>query len=298
MSAPQANGTQAPLYARLWRRLFGNGEANLRESIEGVLDESEGNDAGFSSEERHMLRNLLGFRDVRVDDVMVPRADIKAVDENTNHRDLLPLFADCGHSRMPVFRETLDQPVGMVHVKDVLTGLQADMAAPEEEKPAIMIAELLRPLLFVPPSMPALDLLLKMQATRQHMALVIDEYGGTDGLVTIEDLIEEIVCEIEDEHDEDDGAQLRRLGDGLWRAQARLPLDELEAELGLPFSDDESFAEVDTLGGLVFAIAGRVPERGEMIGYDAKNGREIEFVIRDSDPRRIKTLDIKMPIGA
>ena len=289
---------QAPLYARLWRRLFGNGEANLRESIEGVLDESEGNDAGFSSEERHMLRNLLGFRDVRVDDVMVPRADIKAVDENTNHRDLLPLFADCGHSRMPVFRETLDQPVGMVHVKDVLTGLQADMAAPEEEKPAIMIAELLRPLLFVPPSMPALDLLLKMQATRQHMALVIDEYGGTDGLVTIEDLIEEIVGEIEDEHDEDDGAQLRRLGDGLWRAQARLPLDELEAELGLPFSDDESFAEVDTLGGLVFAIAGRVPERGEMIGYDAKNGREIEFVIRDSDPRRIKTLDIKMPIGA
>jgi len=245
-----------------------------------------------------MLRNLLGFRDVRVDDVMVPRADIKAVDENTNHRDLLPLFADCGHSRMPVFRETLDQPVGMVHVKDVLTGLQADMAAPEEEKPAIMIAELLRPLLFVPPSMPALDLLLKMQATRQHMALVIDEYGGTDGLVTIEDLIEEIVGEIEDEHDEDDGAQLRRLGDGLWRAQARLPLDELEAELGLPFSDDESFAEVDTLGGLVFAIAGRVPERGEMIGYDAKNGREIEFVIRDSDPRRIKTLDIKMPIGA
>jgi len=298
MSAPQANGTQAPLYARLWRRLFGNGEANLRESIEGVLDESEGNDAGFSSEERHMLRNLLGFRDVRVDDVMVPRADIKAVDENTNHRDLLPLFADCGHSRMPVFRETLDQPVGMVHVKDVLTGLQADMAAPEEEKPAIMITELLRPLLFVPPSMPALDLLLKMQATRQHMALVIDEYGGTDGLVTIEDLIEEIVGEIEDEHDEDDGAQLRRLGDGLWRAQARLPLDELEAELGLPFSDDESFAEVDTLGGLVFAIAGRVPERGEMIGYDAKNGREIEFVIRDSDPRRIKTLDIKMPIGA
>ena len=298
MSAPQANGTQAPLYARLWRRLFGNGEANLRESIEGVLDESEGNDAGFSSEERHMLRNLLGFRDVRVDDVMVPRADIKAVEENTNHRDLLPLFADCGHSRMPVFRETLDQPVGMVHVKDVLTGLQADMAAPEEEEPAIMIAELLRPLLFVPPSMPALDLLLKMQATRQHMALVIDEYGGTDGLVTIEDLIEEIVGEIEDEHDEDDGAQLRRLGDGLWRAQARLPLDELEAELGLPFSDDESFAEVDTLGGLVFAIAGRVPERGEMIGYEAKNGREIEFVIRDSDPRRIKTLDIKMPIGA
>ena len=197
----------------------------MRESIEGVLDESEGNDAGFSSEERHMLRNLLGFRDVRVDDVMVPRADIKAVDENTNHRDLLPLFADCGHSRMPVFRETLDQPVGMVHVKDVLTGLQADMAAPEEEEPAIMIAELLRPLLFVPPSMPALDLLLKMQAKRQHMALVIDEYGGTDGLVTIEDLIEEIVGEIEDEHDEDDGAQLRRLGDGLWRAQCELPLD-------------------------------------------------------------------------
>ncbi|MGB0342714.1 MAG: hemolysin family protein [Parvibaculales bacterium] len=297
MSAPQNNSAQLPLYLRLWRHLFGNGETGLRESIEGVLDESEGNDAVFSSEERHMLRNLLGFRDVRVDDVMVPRADIQAVDENTNHRELLPLFADCGHSRMPVFRETLDQPVGMVHVKDVLTGLQADMTAPEAENPAIMIAELLRPLLFVPPSMPALDLLLKMQATRQHMALVIDEYGGTDGLVTIEDLVEEIVGEIEDEHDEDDAEQLRRLGDGLWRAQARLPLDELEAALGLPFSDDESFAEVDTLGGLVFAIAGRVPERGEMIGYDAKNGHEIEFIIRDSDPRRIKTLDIKMPIG-
>jgi len=295
MSAPATNGAHVPFYVRLWRRLFGNGEASLRESIEEVLDESEGDDAGFSSEERHMLRNLLGFRDVRVDDVMVPRADIKAVDETVNHMDLLPQFADCGHSRMPVFRDTLDQPVGMVHVKDVLTGLQVEGDTAADDRQATGLAALLRPLLFVPPSMPALDLLLKMQATRQHMALVIDEYGGTDGLVTIEDLVEEIVGEIEDEHDEDDAEQLRRLGPGLWRAQARLPLEELEAELALPFSDDESFAEVDTLGGLVFAIAGRVPERGEMIGYDAKNGRQIEFIIRDSDPRRIKTLDIKVP---
>ena len=283
-----------PIWARLWRRLFGATEATLRESIEDVLEESDGEDS-FSLEELHMLRNLLGFRDVRVEDVMVPRADIDALDADDAAPDILGTFADCGHSRMQIYRDTLDQPLGMVHVKDVLSDLRSHMDGKEKaDLSKIDIAKLVRPVIFVPPSMPAMDLLLKMQTTRSHMALVIDEYGGTDGLVTIENLIEEIVGEIEYEHDdEDDEIAMRHEGPNHWRAPARLTIDDLEETLALPFSDDADFEDIDTLGGLVFAIAGRVPERGEMISYQFKSGDEVEFVIRDGDPRRIKTIDIK-----
>ena len=282
MSSVSGNG--------FWRRLFG-GEASLRESIEDVLEDSDGQEADFSDEERHMLKNLLGFRDVRLDDVMVPRADIEAVDVTLPAKDLLGRFAACGHSRMPVFRDMLDQPMGMVHVKDVLSAVHDG-----GDVETVALQALIRPVLFVPPSMPAMDLLLKMQATRSHMALVIDEYGGTDGLVTIEDLIEEIVGEIEDEHDEEEEL-LKPVGaaeDRQWRARARLPLDELEAELGAPLDTPEAAEDVDTLGGLVFALAGRVPERGEMIAHRMADGRAVEFVIRDGDPRRIKSLDIRL----
>ncbi len=275
-----------------WRRLFGGGEANLRESLEDVLEEAgHEDDDDFSTEERHMLKNLLGFRDVRLDDVMVPRAEIEAVEVEIAPRDLLDRFDACGHSRMPVYRDTLDQPVGMVHVKDFLSALKKS-----QQIEAVDLSSLLRPVIFVPPSMSAMDLLLKMQTTRGHMALVIDEYGGTDGLVTIEDLIEEIVGEIEDEHDEEEVLLRPRdaKGPGHWRASARLPLDELQETLSLSLAGIDGLDDIDTLGGLVFALAGRVPERGELIDHKLQDGRHLEFIIRDGDPRRIKSLDLRL----
>lgn len=287
MSSQQQSG--------FWRRLFGGGEVNLRESLEDVLDEAgHEDDDDFSPEERHMFKNLLGFRDVRLDDVMVPRAEIEAVEADIAPKDLLERFDACGHSRMPVYRDTLDQPIGMVHVKDFLAAMTKTA-----QLSAIDLAALLRPVIFVPPSMSAMDLLLKMQTTRGHMALVIDEYGGTDGLVTIEDLIEEIVGEIEDEHDEEEVLLQPRQdkGAGHWRASARLPIDDLQAALALSFDGVdglEGLDDIDTLGGLVFALAGRVPERGELIVCALADGQRLEFVIRDGDPRRIKSLDMRL----
>jgi CBS domain containing-hemolysin-like protein len=253
---------------------------NLRESLEDVLEEEAGNDESLTGEELHMLRNLLGFKDVRVEDVMVPRADITAVDEKTSLEDLGGLFTESGHSRLPVYKQSLDYPIGMVHIKDLVVMLAG-------KAPKVPLKALIRDILFAPPSMPALDLLLRMQASRSHMALVVDEYGGTDGLVTIEDLIEEIVGEIEDEYDDQDGPQIVTRSGDILEAQARLPIDQLEEKLGITLVDEDE--DIDTLGGLVFTLAGRVPQRGEMIIH--KNG--IEFEVRDADPRRIKTLRIR-----
>ncbi|MGI9438527.1 MAG: hemolysin family protein [Parvibaculales bacterium] len=286
-----ANGQNGGFWSALKRRLLPGQEANLRESLEDVLEESDGGQDDFSDEERHMLKNLLGFRDVTLDDVMVPRAEIDGLEIDSDAPTLLSRFSDCGHSRMPVYRETLDQPLGMLHVKDLLSVLQAKGALDKLDP-----SSLIRPLLFVPPSMSAMDLLLKMQTTRSHMALVIDEYGGTDGLVTIEDLIEEIVGEIEDEHDAEE-VLLRALenkGAGHWRASARLPLEVLQETLKLDFSKVEELDDIDTLGGLVFALAGRVPERGELIDCQLDDGKAVEFIIRDGDPRRVKSLDIRL----
>lgn len=255
-------------------------DTNLRESLEDVLEEEAGNDESLTGEELHMLRNLLGFKDVRVEDVMVPRADITAVDEKTSLEDLGGLFTDSGHSRLPVYKQSLDHPIGMVHIKDLVVMLAG-------KAPKVPLKALIRDILFAPPSMPALDLLLRMQASRSHMALVVDEYGGTDGLVTIEDLIEEIVGEIEDEYDDQDGPQIITRSGDILEAQARLPIDQLEEKLGITLVDEDE--DIDTLGGLVFTLAGRVPQRGEMIIH--KNG--IEFEVRDADPRRIKTLRIR-----
>jgi CBS domain containing-hemolysin-like protein len=255
-------------------------DTNLRESLEDVLEEEAGNDESLTGEELHMLRNLLGFKDVRVEDVMVPRADITAVDEKTSLEDLGGLFTESGHSRLPVYKQSLDYPIGMVHIKDLVVMLAG-------KAPKVPLKALIRDILFAPPSMPALDLLLRMQASRSHMALVVDEYGGTDGLVTIEDLIEEIVGEIEDEYDDQDGPQIVTRSGDILEAQARLPIDQLEEKLGITLVDEDE--DIDTLGGLVFTLAGRVPQRGEMIIH--KNG--IEFEVRDADPRRIKTLRIR-----
>lgn len=255
-------------------------DTNLRESLEDVLEEEAGNDESLTGEELHMLRNLLGFKDVRVEDVMVPRADITAVDEKTSLEGLGGLFTESGHSRLPVYKQSLDHPIGMVHIKDLVVMLAG-------KAPKVPLKALIRDILFAPPSMPALDLLLRMQASRSHMALVVDEYGGTDGLVTIEDLIEEIVGEIEDEYDDQDGPQIITRSGDILEAQARLPIDQLEEKLGITLVDEDE--DIDTLGGLVFTLAGRVPQRGEMIIH--KNG--IEFEVRDADPRRIKTLRIR-----
>ncbi len=230
------------------------------------------------------------FQELRVDDVMTPRADVIAVEISTPLGELLRVFLDSEHSRLPVYRETLDEPLGVVHIKDVVRLLAPDArdsAPPDWDDPAIY--RLRRDVLFVPPSMRAADLLLKMQATRLHMALVIDEFGGTDGLVTLEDLIEAVVGEIEDEHDEEAAEALVRRPGGVIEVAARTPLPDLEAamEVELAFADLEE--EVDTVAGLVTALAGRVPQRGEVVGHPA--GWDFEVV--DADPRRVKRVRVR-----
>ena len=272
-----------------------------------------------------MLLRLLRYNALRVEDVMVPRADIIAIDETDSIGTVLQTFVEAGVSRMPVFHETLDDPRGMVHVKDVVSWMtqaptddasdsSATPPAPVDEtlpaanengaselrKPfpeldlsrlqlglSVAAAKISRSVIFVPPSMPAMNLLLRMQSTRKHMALVVDEYGGTDGLVTIEDLIEQIVGQIEDEHDEDEECNITRDPRLGMVAAARTPVEELEQQLELSLVLDED-DDVDTIGGLVFALAGSVPVRGEIVRHPAG----IEFEILDADPRRIKRLRI------
>ncbi|MBE8191608.1 MAG: HlyC/CorC family transporter, partial [Alphaproteobacteria bacterium] len=268
-------------------------ETSLRESIEDVLEEGDDDEAGFSHEERAMLRNLLGFRDLRVDDVMVPRADIDAIDVEASPHEIMLRFAGANHTRMPIFRDSLDQPLGVLNVKRVIAAYYREPDSAESSAPLPRVEDLISDILFVPPSMPCLDLLLKMQTTRIHLALVIDEYGGTDGLLTIEDLIEEIVGEIIDE-DEATITMLEQKSPHNWQAAARMDLTDLEAALHLPFIGVGAQADVDTLGGLIFAITGRVPARGEIFAYQFPSGEQVEFVIRDGDPRHIKTIDIKI----
>ena len=282
---------------QFWRKLLGIPSASdptLRESLEEALEAHDDNGRTLTPEERHMLGNILSFGELRVDDVMVPRADVVAVEEGTTLNDLLRLYNDANHSRMPIYRETLDDPIGMVHIKDVVEYLtppaEESNGGPHLSNRQFALKDVRRDVLFVPPSMPALDLLLKMQATRIHLALVIDEYGGTDGLVSIEDLVEEIVGDIEDEHDTDEGPALATRPDGTIDADARAPIEELEEMLGLKLVDEESEDDIDTLGGLVFSLVGRVPVRGELIKHPAG----LEFEVRDADPRRIKKLRIKL----
>lgn len=228
------------------------------------------------------------FKSMRVADVMTPRADIVAVELATSFADLLAQFVEAEHSRMPIYRETLDDPIGVVHVKDVfkLVANEAKRPAPDE----LVLKRLKRDFLAVPPSMPATALLAKMQASRTHMAVVIDEFGGVDGLVTLEDLIEAVVGEIDDEHDETARALVLAKPGGIFEADGRAGLEELEGMLGQPLATEDLEEEVDTVGGLVGAIAGRVPQRGEVISHEGG----IDFEILDADPRRIKRLRIRL----
>lgn len=233
---------------------------------------------------REMIERVIAFGEKRVGDVMAPRADIVALDVDTPLDGVVRAFADAGHSRLPIFRGDLDDPIGMAHIKDVI----ALMAKPDQARAdAPVLRQIRRDVLYVPPSMRVTDLLLRMQISRIHMALVIDEYGGTDGLVTIEDLVEEIVGEINDEFDEDEPSVSPRPGGG-WEADARVEIAEFNEAAGLALDAGEE--EADTLGGLVVAIAGRVPQRGEVIAHPGG----FDFEVIEADARKVRKLRIRM----
>lgn len=256
------------------------------DALTQALQKGDGVAAGLSKSRRDMIERVIAFDGTTVEDVLIPRADIVAVEMDITLTELLKVFSSAGHSRLPVFRGDLDDPVGMIHIRDIV-GLLADPEKAEGDGSEPILASLIRKVLYVPPSMKVTDLLLRMQANRIHMALVIDEFGGTDGLVTIEDLIEEIVGEIQDEHDEEEMPSLRPLSSNSWEATARLPLSDLEEELELSLREEDD--EIDTLGGLVFTLAGRVPLRGEVLMHEAG----IEFEVMDADARRIRTVKMR-----
>ena len=268
--------------------LFGdNGEPTLRDQIEDVIEEHEGEAPAvgdLSPVERQMLKNLLHFGDQTAGDVCVTRGDIIAVPSTISFENLVEAFADAGHSRLPVYGESLDEVIGMIHIKDVF---MASVDATRERS----IDKLIRAPLFVPESMGVIDLLAQMRAERMHLAIVVDEFGGTDGLVTIEDVVEEIVGDIEDEHDEAEAGLLTLLDDGLWEADARLELDELCAAVDprLAAEDDE----VDTVGGLTFLLAGRILQPGESVLHPS--GWRLESA--DADGKRIKRVRLHAPEG-
>jgi CBS domain containing-hemolysin-like protein len=293
--------------SRVLRTVFGWKPGSIRADLEVVLQAGAPEATGFSPAERTMLRNILSMREQRIDDVMVPRADIVAVQKDIAIGELLKTFEGAAHSRLVVYDDTLDDPIGMVHIRDLIALMvkkaTVDPAAtPRRKKPfpagldlkavdlSVRLSDtgIVRDILFVPPSMPAGDLLTKMQATRVHLALVIDEYGGTDGIVSMEDLVEQIVGEIEDEHDEDALPTVVRQHDGSFLADARANLEEVIATVGPEFEVGDVADEVDTLGGYLVTRVGRLPARGEVV--PGPNGFEIEVL--DADPRRIKRVRI------
>lgn len=326
-SSPQrleiSTRNNSSFWARALRLLRPAQGERLREDLADALLTDANVSSAFSPEERAMLHNILRFREVRVEDVMVPRADIEAVDMTMTLGDLMILFEETGRSRMPVYCETLDDPRGFVHIRDLLSYLAKQArnkrrarprsAAPSEpmplvnekvEKPArvpkaafdlgrvdlsktVSDAGLIRKILFVPPSMLASDLLQSMQAARTQMALVIDEYGGTDGLVSHEDIVEMVIGDVEDEHD-DEEVMFSRTGEDIFVADARIELEEIAKAIGSDFDIRDSMEDVDTLGGLIFSALGRIPVRGEVV--QALPG--FEFHILEADPRRIKRVRV------
>src|SRR4051794_6114590 len=274
---------------RFSQALRGRYRDGIRESLEEALEQSERQNPELARRERVMLANLLKFGELRVDDVKVPRADIVAVEESITICELIAKFREAQHSRLPIYRETLDDPVGLVHIKDVL-GLGELGPDGIMRWPDVPVAQVKRDILVAPPSMPVSDLLVRMQTTQIHLAVVVDEYGGTDGLVSIEDLVEEIVGDIGDEHDVDESPHLTKLEDGSYEADARLDLEDFTEQTGISLQLSDAEEDVDTLGGLVVALIGRVPQRGEIVSH---NG--FEFEVLEADPRRIKRLRLRPP---
>lgn len=300
------------------RSLFGNSQGSARNDIEDVLADTSTDE--LSSHERSMLRNVLTLHELRVRDIMVPRADIVAVALDDSLATILAVFRTAGHSRLPVHGQTLDDQRGMIHIRDFLdylarnAAVQNGLQAPERSDAAegkdrdepevadganlgvvdlsipLSQANIIRQVLYAPPSMPVLDLLVRMQAARIHMALVIDEYGGTDGLVSIEDVVEVIVGDIEDEHDDEEMPKIEKTGDDVFVIDARASLEDVTSAMKLDFGDLEDAEDVDTVGGLVATLAGRVPTRGEIIAA----GNIWEFEVLDADPRRVKRVRLRM----
>jgi len=281
-SQPEHDRSFAPLrsFLRLIRRPRDG--YSLREAIDEMIEEpSAGGSHLLSAHERVLIGNILKVYNRTAADVMVPRVDIVALDVETPFSEVLKCMIEQGHSRVPVYRETLDDVIGFIHVKDLL--------GPAADRQPTKLGPILRKVLFVAPSLLILDLLVQMRQARTHIAMVVDEFGGIDGLVTIEDLIEEIVGEIEDEYDVAEGPNLTERADGTLIADARTPIEQLEERQGIRLRPTGEQEEVDTLGGLVSSLAGRVPGRGEVIGHPSG----IEFEVLDADPRRVKRLRVR-----
>jgi len=256
-----------------------NGDASLEDDLRELIEQHP-DGAQMDSEERALLLNLVKFGDLRVGEVMIPRADIVALDMKSDIKDVIDVFQREFHSRIPIYREALDHVIGMVHIKDLLKYWG--------KEDALRLEDVVREVMFVPPSMPVADLLLNMRTRRLHMAMVIDEYGGTDGLVTIEDLVESIVGDIEDEHDEEEGALIVEVADDVLEADGRAPSVEVESKLHVDLLPAEQDEEVETIAGVVAALAGRVPQRGEVIQHP----HGVEFQVLQADARRIRRLRI------
>ncbi|HEX9447817.1 MAG TPA: hemolysin family protein [Dongiaceae bacterium] len=274
-------------WLRLWRKRAG-GETALRDAIEELIEESEGEGEDTrTTSESSLLLNILKLGDQTAYDVMVPRVDIKAAPEAIALKELIAAMREHGHSRLPIYRENLDDIIGIVHIKDLLPFVVD--GAPFHLK------KIMREAMFIAPSIRVLDLLLQMRLARAHMALVVDEFGGIDGLVTIEDLIEQIIGEIEDEHDKVRGPMLIRRSDGTIFADARAPIEDFEELVGPILTDEEREADIDTLGGLVMSLTDRVPSRGELVSHPSG----VAFEVLDADPRRIKRLRVRLkPVQA
>jgi CBS domain containing-hemolysin-like protein len=311
-------------FSRWVRTIFGWRSGSTRADLKEFLEGSVPSELGFSPEEGTMLKNILGLRERRIDDVMVPRAHIVAIQQDIALGELVKVFEKAGHSRLVAYDDTLDDPVGMVHIRDLIAFMTARASTAPKPKPrrrkktpasettpseeaannkvsegmldlsAIDLAMplsktgIIRTMLFVPPSMPAIDLLAKMQATRIHLALVVDEYGGTDGIVSIEDLVELIVGDIEDEHDDEEAPGISRQSDGSFVADARASLEDVIEAVGKGFDVGEALNNVDTLAGYLVSQVGRVPVRGELV--PGPSG--FEFEVLDADPRRVKKVRI------
>jgi CBS domain containing-hemolysin-like protein len=301
------------LWQRLVRALFPPSDReSIREDLNDALQSGGELHEAFSADERAMLHNILRLREVRVEDLMVPRADVEAVDQTTSLGRLLEIFEESGRSRMPVYAENLDDPRGMIHIRDLLAWITkqartkrkstAKNAATNQKVNSLNALELsrvdlsktlqesgiTRKVLFVPASMLASDLMQRMQANRIQMALVIDEYGGTDGLVSLEDIVEMVVGDIADEHDDEEETLISKVGEDIWVVDAKAELEDLAEEIGSDFDIREQSEEVDTIGGLIFSELGRVPARGEVV--QALPG--FEFHVMDADPRRVKRVRI------
>jgi CBS domain containing-hemolysin-like protein len=300
---PSSPAPAAPRGPTWWNRVKGLmalRTVSLRDDLQVALDDTGSAEVGdFSESERVILQNVLKLSKVSVDDLMVERSDMQAVPSDINLGTLISRFKQVGHSRLPVYDGELDNILGFIHIKDAMARITEPVTDPEKEVPVRLLSAALRQkigklgitrtAMFVPSFMPAADLLQQMRASRTHMAIVVDEYGGTDGLVTIEDLLEAVVGEIEDEHDETEAALIRKVGQDIYIANARAELDEVQALIGPDFDPGEYAQEVDTIGGLVFDLAGHVPKRGErVLGLDG-----FEFEILAADSRRIKRLRIR-----